>query len=106
MSQYFVDRIFFFLALEWRLRSQQDMHDDPTAPKIALISEKPLDDLRRHVAHRPNQITTLDLAFSHPIRSPKIQQFDLDLIHSRPLQFIDKHNIFQFDIAMDYSQRV
>lgn len=84
MRQYFADRIFSFLTLEWRLRSQQDMHDDSAAPKITLISEKPLDDLRSHIAHSPDQITTFDLALSHPISSPKIQQFDLDLIHSGP----------------------
>lgn len=83
MSQYFVDRIFFFLAFEWRLRSQQDIHDDSTAPKITLISEKPLDDFWSHVAHSPNQVTTLDPTLGHPVGSPKIYQFDLDLIRSR-----------------------
>ena len=73
VCQYFVDCIFFFLALERRLRGKQDMQDNSATPEIAFISEKPLDYLRRHIAQRSNQIATFDLVFHHPVSSPKVQ---------------------------------
>lgn len=101
MIQYFRNSLLLGLALEGRLRGEEDIKNDSAAPDVALIGEIALYDLRGKITDRAHQIFTPDFGPGHFKSSAEVKQLQINLFAAGIVfNLLDKHHVLQLDVPM------
>jgi hypothetical protein len=101
MGKYLLQSVILLFALEGRLGGEQNIKHNSATPDITFFSKVAFNYLGRHITDSTNKVITPHLRLSHLAGSPKIQQFEIDLIGGGTFFYLsDKHHVFEFDIAV------